>query len=96
MFFGSGKRHETASRASRPSDPGANAIEGRQSLQWHTWRRSAQTVTRTWHEWLAANSRERTELYRRYLCALAEEERAATELERALNLGATYNTRVIA
>jgi hypothetical protein len=45
-------------------------------------------VTRTWNEWLAANSRERTELYRRYLCALAEEERAARELERAINLGA--------
>jgi hypothetical protein len=90
MFFGSRKRHQTASRALHPSDLGADVMEGRQSPQWHTWKRSAQTVTRTWHEWLAANGRERTELYRRYLCALAEEERAATELERAINLGAVH------
>jgi hypothetical protein len=45
-------------------------------------------VTRTWYEWLAASSRERAELYRRYICALAEEERAATELELAINLAA--------
>ena len=91
MFFGSRKRHKTATGASHPKELCGNEAVDRQSRQWQTWRLSAQTVTRTWHEWLAANSRERTELYRRYICALAEEERAATELEHTVNLR-TCNT----
>lgn len=88
MFFGSKKRHETHGGVSHPSDPARDEAGPQQSQQWQAWRRSAQTVTRVWYEWLAANRCERAELYGRYLSALAEEERAATELQRTL-LGAS-------
>ena len=45
---------------------------------------SAQTVMRTWNEWLAAERVDRAERYVRYRRALAEEERTAAELERAV------------
>jgi hypothetical protein len=46
------------------------------------WWRSAQRVSRAWNEWLAADSSRRPDIYRRYLSALAAEERAAAQLER--------------
>ena len=60
--------------------------ETRQSRQWRTWQCSVQKVTRAWYEWLAADGRDRAELYRRYISALAEVERAAAQ--RTVNLGA--------
>lgn len=57
----------------------------RASPQRETWRRAAQTVTRTWSEWSAADGRKRSELYRRYTSALDEEEQAASKLERLLS-----------
>jgi hypothetical protein len=54
----------------------------------HTWRRAAQKTTRAWNEWLAAGGRERPELYHCYICALAEEEQAAVEIERGVGLEA--------
>jgi hypothetical protein len=45
-------------------------------------------VTRAWNEWLAASSDQRAEAYRRYMSALAEEDLAAGELERATKLEA--------
>lgn len=56
------------------------------------WRRSAQQVTRAWNAWIAAEGRERSsgetddgrERYRAFVSALAEEERAAAEIERML------------
>jgi hypothetical protein len=55
---------------------------GGKSREWLAWWRSAQTVNRAWNEWLAADSNRRPDIYRRYLLALAAEERAAAELER--------------
>jgi hypothetical protein len=52
--------------------------------EWMAWRRSAQTVTRTWNEWLAAERGDRAERYVCHRRALAEEERTAAELERAV------------
>jgi hypothetical protein len=86
MFFGSRKRQKSAGGASHLSDPAANESGERQSWQWQMWRRSAQAVTRAWNEWLAANSAERPELYRRYVSALDGEERAAAAI--AVNVGA--------
>ena len=52
------------------------------SPQRDAWRRAAQSVTRAWCEWSAApDSRRRSELYRRYISALDEEEQAAAELQ---------------
>ena len=52
------------------------------------WRRSAQRVTRAWNAWLAAERRDRSVRYRAFVAALAEEERAAAELERMVDLAA--------
>lgn len=46
------------------------------------WRRSAQRVTRAWNAWLAADRHDRDSCYRAVVAALAEEERAALEMER--------------
>ena len=85
MFFGSKKRRQSTHDASQPSDSAANEVEERQSRLWRAWRRSAQKVTRTWNEWLAADSRDDAEFYRRYTSALDHEERAAAEIEGMLN-----------
>lgn len=88
MLFGSKKRDKNHGGVSHPSDPARDEAGPQQSRQWQAWRRSTQTVTRAWYEWLAANRGERAELSGRYLSALAAEERAATELQRTL-LGAS-------
>ena len=95
MFFGLRKRQKSAGGASHPSDLAANEVGERQSRQWQTWRRSAQKVTRAWNEWLAGGSRESPELYRRYISALAEEERAAVAIEQTVNLGANAHDPTI-
>ena len=59
-----------------------------QCRQWQAWRRSAQKVTRTWNEWLAADGRHRAASYIRHISALAEEERAAAEIELIVKLSA--------
>ena len=87
MFLHSRKRHKRDGGVSHPSNPIDSAAEQR-SRPWHTWRRAAQKVTRTWNEWQAANSRERTESYSRYISALAEEQLAASELQRTVSLAA--------
>ncbi len=88
MFFGSNKRHGRRPDASRTSDPLCNdpVDHGNETVErhlrlWQTWRLSAQKVSRTWNEWLAADDRREAASYSRYLCALAEEERAASEME---------------
>lgn len=86
MFFRSKKRHKIQPGVSHPSTPSGDAVGNLQSRQWQEWRTSAQKARRAWNEWLAANSRERAEYYRRYVSALAAEELAATELERTANL----------
>jgi hypothetical protein len=55
-----------------------------QSEQLEEWRRSAQRVRRTWNAWLAADGHERRVWYRAFVAALAEEERAAAEVERMI------------
>ena len=88
MFFGSRKRHRTANGASHPRQPcGGDAVE-RQSREWQTWRRAARKVTRAWSEWLAADARHRAASYSCYTSTLAEEERAAAEIELIVNRSA--------
>ena len=88
MVFRSRKRQKPTGGVSQLSAVAADEGGERQARQWQTWRRSTQKVTRAWNEWLAANSRESAELYRRYISALAEEERAAAAIEQTVNLGA--------
>jgi len=54
--------------------------------QLQEWRRSAQRVTRAWNAWLAAESRDRAIRYSVFVAALADEERAAAEVERMVDL----------
>jgi hypothetical protein len=89
MFFGSRKRRKSAGGASHPSDPASHQTTERHSEQWDAWRFAAQRATRAWKEWLAADGRERPELYRRYVCALAKEEQAALAIERTVSCAAT-------
>jgi hypothetical protein len=86
MFFGSRKRRDSAGGVSHPSDPAPSQTAEPEFVRWRAWRSAAQKATRAWNEWLAADGRQRPELYRCYVCALAEEELAAAELERTFNL----------
>jgi hypothetical protein len=95
MLFDSRKRHKDQGGVTPPRDPAGIETGRLRRLKWEAWRRSAQKVTRAWNEWLAASRRERAEFYGRYLSALAEEERAAIDLQRAV-LGANLDTRAIA
>jgi hypothetical protein len=61
-------------------------------VPWHIWRCAAQKTARAWNEWLAAGGSERPERYHCYVCALAEEEQAAAELERGSDSTRMRNT----
>ncbi|MGO9971603.1 MAG: hypothetical protein ACLP01_01985 [Solirubrobacteraceae bacterium] len=82
MFFGSKKRSEPDHGGSNPSRHAGDTAGTRQSREWDAWRRSAQKAKRAWNEWLAADRRARAELWRCYISAADEEERAAAKLER--------------
>jgi len=88
MFFGPKKRHKRPRHAPRPNDRFGNQPEEQQSRPWQAWRLSAQKVTRTWNEWLAADERHRAASYSSYISALSEEERAAAEIELIVKFGA--------
>ena len=88
-MFSRSRRHEGA--RDNPSvrdrgDAGTDDTTPRQTRQLTEWRRSAQRVTRAWHAWLAAERRDRGERYRALVAALAEEETAAEEVERIIDL----------
>ena len=88
MFFGANKRPPTRS-SGRDSDRGERAADETirsQARELRSWRESAQRVTRAWNAWLAAEVPERGGRYRAYEEALAEEERAAAQVERTLQL----------
>jgi hypothetical protein len=95
MFFGSRKRHTPAGGVPHPSDPAPSQTPESQFVPWRIWRRAAQKTTRAWNEWLAADGRDRPERYHRYICALTEEEQAAAELERAVNLEGNAKERSV-
>jgi len=79
----SSRRVPVRATAGAEQQPNEDAPE-RQTHQWRRWRRCAQDVTRSWNEWLAADHRRSAECYRRYVSALAAEERAAADFEHTL------------
>ncbi len=84
MFLGA-KRHRLARSCGRDSDQSDQAVDETvrgQARQLRGWRESAQRVTRPWNAWLAADRPERGWRYRAYEEALADEERAAAQVER--------------
>jgi hypothetical protein len=66
-------------------EPAQNAAHYQTKLQ--DWRRSAEGVTGAWNAWLAAERHELSVCYQAWVLALAEEERAAVELERIADTG---------
>jgi hypothetical protein len=88
MFFGS-RRHRSPrdnDRAADHSDAGLPETTVQQTEPLQDWRRSAQRVTRAWNAWLAAESSDRAIRYRVFVAALADEETAAAEVERMVDL----------
>jgi hypothetical protein len=88
VFFRS-RRHESARGNPRVADRSDTRVDGTappQIRQLQEWRRSAQRVTRAWNAWLAAASRDADVRYRAVMAALADEERAAAEVERMIEL----------
>jgi predicted TIM-barrel fold metal-dependent hydrolase len=67
-------------------DTGTDETAPRQTQLLQEWRRSAQRVTRAWNAWLAAESRDRALRYHAFVAALGDEERAAAEVERMVEL----------
>lgn len=88
MFFRSRRRERARDnpRVADISDAGIDETTLGQTQQLMEWRRSAQRVTRAWNAWLAAESRDRGVRYRAFVAALADEERAAAEIERMIDL----------
>jgi hypothetical protein len=82
MIFNPKKRAKPGDAIANLKAVSGNAASVGKSREWLAWWRSAQTVRRSWNEWLAADSSRRPDIYHRYLSALAAEERAAAELER--------------
>jgi hypothetical protein len=90
VFFRS-RRHRSprdSDRAADHSDAGVPETTLQQTQKLQDWRRSAQRVTRAWNAWLAAESRDRAIRYSVFVAALADEERAAAEVERMVDLDA--------
>ena len=88
MFFRS-RRHKCARdnpHVCELGDAGTDDTTPPQTGELMEWRRSAQRVTRAWNAWLAADHRDRGVRYRAFVAALADEERAATEVERMIEL----------
>ena len=87
MFFRS-RRHESARDNPHVCDRGDAGTDptSPQNRELMEWRRSAQSVTRAWNAWLAADRRDRGVRYCAFVAALADEERAATEVKRMIEL----------
>jgi predicted TIM-barrel fold metal-dependent hydrolase len=88
VFFRS-RRHESPpgnAGVAKHCDAGTDETPLRQTQLLQEWRRSAQRVTRAWNSWLAAESRDRDVRYCAFVAALGDEERAAAEVERMVEL----------
>ena len=86
MFFRA-RRHKPGGKSPRVadnSDAGTDDTTLRQSQQLMEWRRSAQRVTRAWNAWLSRSRARSPRLHCAFAVALADEERAAMEIERMI------------
>ncbi len=83
------RRHESPQgnpRVPDHDDAGTHDAAPPQTQQLQHWRQCAQRVTRAWNAWLAAERRDRGVRYRAFVAALADEDRAAAELQRRIEL----------
>ena len=88
MFFHTNRNRSPRKNpsAAKHSDAGIPDATAQQTQQLQDWRHSAQRVTRAWNAWLAADRRDRGMRYGIFVAALADEERAAAEVERMVDL----------
>jgi hypothetical protein len=88
MFFRSRRHRSTRDvrSAADHSDLSTDESTVRQAQERQEWRLSAQRVTRAWNAWLAADDQDRPIRYRVFVAALADEERAAADVQRMVDL----------
>jgi hypothetical protein len=67
-------------------EPSATALRLARDARLEQWRDASKRVTRRWNGWLASGGADRPRAYSEYVIALASEEVAAWELERATAL----------
>jgi hypothetical protein len=90
VIFGPRKRHSSRREASVRRPTGEASGEASQhEAQLLAWRSAAQRVSREWNAWLAAEGNERGLRYGALVSALADEEKAAIEVERTITLTET-------
>jgi hypothetical protein len=80
VFFGRNKRRASANRPT--SEVLVEPPEQPRNPWLEQWRRCEQRVNRTWNAWQASSHRDSGRLYSAFVNALAEEERAAAEVQR--------------
>ena len=85
VLSGSMRREPSPPRGSQSTDFDGLESETEEARTWIAWRRAERNVTRAWSEWQAGDPRNATDLYHRYISTLADEARAAMELERQVN-----------
>jgi hypothetical protein len=87
VFLRWGKRGSagrSASVSDSSDEPTCETLE-RQRKELQNWRACAQRVTLAWEAWLAADRCDRGgDCYRTFVSALADEERAAAQVERSV------------
>jgi hypothetical protein len=79
------RREPSPPRGSQSTDFDGLQSETGEARTWIAWRRAERNVTRAWSEWQAGDPLDATDLYDRYVSTLADEARAAMELERQVN-----------
>ena len=88
-MFSRSRKDEPAKGNPRIADGNTEATEetaAQHAQRLGEWRRSAQRVIRAWNAWLAAERRDRAVRYLAFIAALADEERAAMEIQRVIAL----------
>ena len=79
------RREPSPPRGSQSTDFDGVESETGGAGTWVAWRRAERNVTCAWNEWQAGDPLDATDLYDRYVSTLADEARAAMELERQVN-----------
>ena len=95
VFSGSMRREPSPPRGSQSTDFDGLESETEVARTWIAWRRAERNVTRAWNELQAGDPRNATDLYHRYVSTLADEARAAMELERQVTLRGLERERLV-
>jgi hypothetical protein len=89
------RREPSRPRGSDSTDFDGPESDTEEAPAWNAWRRAERDVTRAWNEWQAGDPSNATNLYDRYISTLADEARAAMELERQVTLRGLERERLV-